>query len=607
MHFWRVPMAMILLLAGLFFLPSPSTAQEPQELPADLAAMPLPPWELPNPGYQFARGGYLSLADVVYLMGERYAPEAESLESLVGAASWKQGYTATFVLLSDRAYRASDPVIGVTTTIHAFASDEGAEFMEALMSSAIPDNAEARDSEIDGATTWRIVTSQEDALVTVVRSGRFVLELVTADHSGTPDVDEHERGVRQTLDRIERVEAANETALSHQMVLVEERRLIPLGIEAESPLVHTWYRMQDGEVIPAAGELEAPELERTATGVTDIVVARQTAELASQSWVTVGVVVASFRSSASAETFADDGALRDPLDIFAVTEDSSRGQPGSEGIRVEALTGETRVGGRYSGFRITVVENATVSQVVIRSMGSVLIDQEAAETWALLQEACIAGGSCDDVLLTELLSAFDPATPVADQATSGEYTSPVAGWSVSFDPEVWQVDDTFAEGGYDYLYLRSKQMDATFETIVDHHGDPAECVLDELDRLQESEERAAITIGSDDGSEAPAGLTDGHAWAIYTIEPLEESRADQEYTIRIDCYTVLEGSISLVVQVRAPRDAWAGVAPLGEALRSQIELDGRRSGGMTRGLLALAPNTRSDVMINRHPWTGIAA
>lgn len=150
-------------------------------------------------------------------------------------------------------------------------------------------------------------------------------------------------------------------------------------------------------------------------------------------------------------------------------------------------------------------------------------------------------------------------------------------------------------------------MDATFEAIVDHQGDPEQCVLNELDRLQEDEDRAAITIDSDDGSEAPGGLTEGHGWVIYTVEPLAESRADEAYTIRIDCYTVLEGSTSLVVHVRAPRDVWAEVAPLGDALRSQIEIDGRSVSGMTGGPLALAPNTRSDVMINRRPWTGIAA
>jgi hypothetical protein len=149
-------------------------------------------------------------------------------------------------------------------------------------------------------------------------------------------------------------------------------------------------------------------------------------------------------------------------------------------------------------------------------------------------------------------------------------------------------------------------MDATFETIVDHHGDPEQCVLGELDRLREDEDRARISVGSGVEGEQPGGLDDGHGWIVYTVEPLDEARAGQEYVIRIDCYTVVEGSTSLVVQVRAPSETWAELAPLGETLRSQIEIDGAPSGRATGDLLALLPG-RSDDMINRRPWVGSAA
>jgi hypothetical protein len=363
----------------------------------------------------------------------------------------------------------------------------------------------------------------------------------------------------------------------------------------------------DGEVIPAAGELEPPTATEIAPGVDRIAISRQTAELASQNWVTVGVVVARFQSPTDASTFATgDGVIRDPLDFFPETEQGSVAEPLAISGRVEAISGETRVGGRYSGYRITVVGDATVAQLTIRAMGATVLDQQAVEGWAASQRACL-GGECEPVPLESLLQTPDPATPVAGGGESGAYRSPVAPWSVAYDPAVWQVDDTFAQGGYDYLYLRSERMDATFETIVDHRGDPERCVLDELDLLREDEDRARIDVGSGDDSEQPGGLSERHGWIVYTVEPLDETRADQEYVIRIDCYTVIEGSSSLVVKVRAPRNAWTELAPLGETLRSQIEIQGEPVSRGTGDLLAVAPTMRSDDMINRRPWVGIAA
>ena len=599
---WRIIVFAIMMLP--MAVAFPASAQEQVERPVDLAAMPVPPPGLPESGYQFARGGYLTPADVHYLIEQRYAPGDEAIESVVDAASWEQGYTSTYVLLSDRAIRTSDPLTSVTTTIHAFESSDGAMLVEALMTGSPPAGAEERDGTVENATTWRVVTSQDDTLVTVLRSDRFVIEVVTADRRLTPDGGDHTAVVGETL---RRVQASAGPGLSQQMVLVEDDRLVPVAIATEAPLVHTWYRLLDDTVIPAAGELNAPETRDLPAGAEDIAIARQTAELSSQNWVTAGVVVATFDSSGAADAFAQDGVLRDPLDIFAASEDEGQVEPRHGSITMVTISGETRVGGRYSGYRVTVVDDATVAHLTIRAMGSALVSQEAVEEWAGLQRACMTDGACAPVPLTSFLSTPDPATPVEGAATAGEYASQVAPWSVTFDPSMWRVEDTFAQGGYDYLYLRSERMDATFETIVDHQGDPEQCVLNELDRLREDEDRAAITVGSDDEDQPPGGLTEGHGWVIYTVEPLEESRADEEYTIRIDCFTVVERSTSLVVQVRAPRDAWADVAPLGESLRSQIEIDGTPVSTMTDGVLVVTPTTRSDVMINRRPWVGIAA
>jgi len=582
-----------------------TVAWHPADVPTDLAAVPLLPQELPEVGYQFARGGYLTDADARYLLGERYVADEDAIDAVLDGGSWRQGYASTFVLLSDRAIRTSDPLASVTTTVHELDSADGAIVLEALMTGSPIDGAEELEDIERGATTWRMVTSQDDALVTVARHDRFVVEIVSADRTGTPDADSHAVVVDGTLARLDRVQRGESSGLSQRLVLVEDDRLVPVSVPTESPLAHTWYRVLDGTVVPAAGELETVASTELPPGLEEVVIARQTAETSSQNWVAVSVAVARFGSSPA---IADvEELLRDPLDTFAASEHSTPVESPDPGVTVDAISGETRVGGRYSGYRITVVDGDTVSQLTIRSMGSTLIDRGAAEAWAQRQATCATDGDCADVALVSLLATPDPATPGASESRAGVYESPVAPWSLTYDTELWQERDRFAEGGYDYLYLRSERMDATFETIVNHHGDPEQCVLDELDRLRQEEDRAAITVGSDDERERPGGLTTGHGWIIYTIEPLEESRANDEYTIRIDCYTVVEGTTSLVVQVRAPREAWAAVAPQGDALRSQIMIDGAPVGGMTGGPRSETPTPGRDVMINRRPWVGTAA
>lgn len=98
------------------------------------------------------------------------------------------------------------------------------------------------------------------------------------------------------------------------------------------------------------------------------------------------------------------------------------------------------------------------------------------------------------------------------------------------------------------------------------------CLLEEVRLLETFEERASITLGSDVDGELRVGSDAGHVWAIYTVEPLADERADQEYTIRIDCYALVEGEASLVVRHSAPRDLWETESAKGDDLREAIEI-----------------------------------
>jgi hypothetical protein len=59
---------------------------------------------------------------------------------------------------------------------------------------------------------------------------------------------------------------------------------------------------------------------------------------------------------------------------------------------------------------------------------------------------------------------------------------------------------------------------------------------------------------------------------VYTVEPLQEERADQEYTVRIDCYALVPGEVSLVVTHTAPRELWTDERIKGERFRAALTL-----------------------------------
>ena len=596
----------LLILSLVAPLPAAHAQAGVDELPTDLAAMLPSGAEIGDDRIQFARGGYLGVEEARYLIAERYDAGEEALGSVLGGIEWVQSYDATLVLLADRAIRTSDPVMSHTYTIHELGSADEATVLLSLLSSSPPDPAEEQPAAIEGATTWRTVTSQDDTLHSVVATGAFVFEVESAHRRLTPDADGHAAAVEAVLDRVDDVVDGIAPNLSQRMVLVQDDRLVPVAVPTDVPLAHTWYRLIDGSMVLAAGEMEfEPPLP---DGVTDVAIARQTAEISSQNWATVGVVIAEFASSSDAEA-AIGTPIKDPLDRFFTTESlSGELTIPEEGSMVQPISGETRVGGRFSGYRVTVQESDRIAWMTVRSMGSTVFDRESVELWALLQAECLATGACSDVALTDVLPEHEPSqgTPGTEDEL-GVYDSDVAPWRITYDTSVWQESDRFAEGGYDYLYLRSDRMDATFESIVNHHGDAEQCVLDELDRLRDVESGSYITVGSDDPDARAGGLDNGHAWIVYTVEPLAEQRVDEQYTIRIDCHTVVDGSTSLVVQTWAPRDVWPEIAGMSDDLRAGIEIDGTSAGGTTGGPLQVRPTWRSDAMINRRPWTGLVA
>ena len=121
--------------------------------------------------------------------------------------------------------------------------------------------------------------------------------------------------------------------------------------------------------------------------------------------------------------------------------------------------------------------------------------------------------------------------------------------------------------------------------------------------LQVFEEHADIRLWEDANGETEGGNTATSAWVVYRVEPLAEERADQEYVIRIDCFTLIQGTANLVMTQIAPVDVWEEEAPKGDILRDGLVLPEAVG---PRDMLVASAHDRRTNMIHTH-WIDRAA
>jgi hypothetical protein len=316
--------------------------------------------------------------------------------------------------------------------------------------------------------------------------------------------------------------------------------------------------------------------------------------------------IGEFDSEADAEAFitglpesSSTALLPDPY--FTLWADEQAVSQGVAGVYCVSGAGEQ---GTFSGTLELRQHGAYVVGIGWRTLGSVLPSVDVTSRLMDAQLRCLEESApCAPLPLEELLPV-DRATPTTAMPGPDVVGSEEFGWSLPIDPEMWSIAEEFAEPGYDFIELQSGRSLVTVESVIDQHGDPEQCVVHELRSLQDFEEHAVIELGSDVADERRAGMESGHAWAIYTVEPLSEERADQEYTIRFDCYTLVEGGASLIMTHRAPRYEWDVERLKGKELRDGLELP---SGNRRGGIIALQhPYNWRWTMIDKI-WIGLAA
>ena len=588
-------------------LPVAAGAAQDEAPLVDLAAMPLAPADLPEQGFQVMTGGFLDRnATASWIAGPR-REEPASVEQMLENGAWEESYALDLVLLADRAFAESDILALVQTNLYRFADDGAAEdaFEELRDYEANPDAEEADSPVADGATV-RLVTESGDSLRTLVRVDDIVVEVVSLDQFQQVDAATHGTVAIDTMDRVIGLRGDGAAGVATHALLIADGAEVADLFNAPATGVHQVYRLRDEVVQPATGELQVPERDVIAPGLRELFQGSQGVRTGDgagfySSWI------GTFQDDASAAAFvaslptASSGALLpDPyFPLWADEEVTAQGVAG-----VYRVSG-TAAAGRFSGTVEIRQHGPYVVGIGWRAIGDVLPSVDVTSRLMDAQLACLdTGPHCAPMPVATLMEP-GMATPVVAMP-GGQVVSVEFGWTLTFDPGSWSVGEQFAETGYDYVELQSSKSLVTLESVIDQHGDPPQCVVDQLHELQTLEEHAVIDLGSDVAEERPAGMEAGHAWAIYTVEPLAEERADQEYTIRIDCYTLVEGAASLVMTQTAPRDRWAEEQPKGDVLRQGIVIP---VGEATDAALAVERPTHwrhGDAMINRI-WIGLAA
>ncbi len=501
------------------------------------------------------------------------------------AQAYRHAYSAVHVLLSDRADSRSEPLATVTTFVIGFDSPKAAaDAGQALLDIAAYEPTE----DVDGVTVYADVDgllglrAQGDYLVLVQYA--FV-EQQNSTRQNTEDwTPESIAGlVQATAEQLANAIDQAETGTESLGVA----NIMFFGMQSPWTLPWTYYpstehyRVQGGEAVAYGGELDADLEDAIPRGVEDLFVSRQ--QIGDEGYEhLIDVTLARFDTEAQATAFASNpnGITFPPTWIFDPDYTAADALP--DGGTVERVQVDDNL--RASGYRTIHQEGTTVQVVQWLASGNAVVSPEAIAWLTGVQASCLDAlpEPCAPIFQDEIPAALSEdyipepaereggATPASGTSRSNMVASDQFGWEVAVPNDGWELTDSETFTNSDYYEFQSGRSLITVESVVDHHGDPQQCVLDSLALLETLEERAVIDIGSDDPDERAAGLERDHGWAVYTVEPLQEERADQEYTIRYDCYTLAPGDASLVVTHTAPRDLWTGERDKGERFRDGI-------------------------------------
>ncbi|MCO5225638.1 MAG: hypothetical protein M9953_09885 [Thermomicrobiales bacterium] len=586
----------LIVLLGIFAssFAWPSIAAQDSTSLVDLADVPLPVQALPEPGYQVMTGAYLDTDAAINLIASPRNLIEDDVARSIEELGLSRTYGLDLVLPVDRADVNADILAMVQTTVYGLDAESTA-FVDLLTDFSNINYVESRESEVDGASSMTIIGPGGDMIRTVVASNNVVIDIVSLDATGEPDAIEHDLIVQGTLERLQSLQAVPHSGLSSSALTFTPSIDF---FNAPQTGLHGIYRVRDGAIQPAIGELGAED-EAIPAGLvsswygSSIIGADQGTGI---SYTSVWLSSYEDESAASAGLDAivngDGAALDDPFFLIL---------SGEKGTWVAddmlSVTG-TINGDSYSGY-VAIEQQGNVLIVIgYRTVGAMLPSSSLTDDMMTTQLGCLEAGIVCPPFELPLLATL--ATPISE---IGPSFSSSFGWMLPLTDLDWTVTETMQQSGYDMIGLESGQSAITLESVINHHGDPVQCVLDELHTLQEFEEHSDIRLWKDSSGNTDGGSDSRHAWSTFRVEPLADERADQEYVTRIDCYRLVTSGANLVVTQIAPVDSWEIERVRGDEVRNAIAFP---INGAVHGKLGLSTHDRRTAMI-LYPWIDRAA
>ena len=159
--------------------------------------------------------------------------------------------------------------------------------------------------------------------------------------------------------------------------------------------------------------------------------------------------------------------------------------------------------------------------------------------------------------------------PVAGLET---YDSPTYGYSVSYDPEVWEAEDA-SQGGTDQLVLNAGPSQLLFLGIEDYDGDSVACVNDQLASIRGAEGVSSVENAVDETGNRVSGGSESRFFARFVAEVTGGTFASTgTVSVYIECRTIEEGESVVIVQHVVQADYYESEAPKVEEVLATLEV-----------------------------------
>lgn len=127
------------------------------------------------------------------------------------------------------------------------------------------------------------------------------------------------------------------------------------------------------------------------------------------------------------------------------------------------------------------------------------------------------------------------------------YVGPNWGYGITWDDEIWEVEEEDAQEDYDYLQLGTPRGTLYLEAYPDYGGDAEVCLASAIDEIEETEGVSDLTVAENDDGDPIRDVGEDLAYAVYTFAFESRGSGTIEFGNLIECRTLIPGEVVLEI------------------------------------------------------------